>query len=177
MSDLAISATEHGKLRVFALDDKLAMELDSSGVLDRLEQALGSYALGKQDVQIVQTRAIGDIGLSGLLIDGYDVALSPKDAAQLDAVDGTVALIRSAAFTGAVTLTPNDEVTLVATYTEGKAPAPHFTPLESDAAMGVLEGPTPDVKPKRGFGARLALIAFAAMVAAIACLYFYYTGF
>ena len=177
MSDLSISATEYGKLRVFALDDQLTIEIENKGTLDPLAQALGSYTLGVQDVQIVQTQSVDVMGLSGLLVDGYDVTLSSTEVALLDALEGTVALIRTSAFQAPVTLRPTGTAKLAATFTEGKAPAPHFTPLESDAVKGVLGGPASDAKPARGFGERLALIAMAAMVSAAAVIYIYYIGF
>ncbi|RLJ51752.1 hypothetical protein BCF46_1968 [Litoreibacter meonggei] len=177
MSDLSISSTEHGKLRVFALSDQLSMKIDNAGTLDPLVQVLGSQTLGVQDVQIVPTDAVDDMGLSGLLLDGYEIALSSEEAARLDALEGTVALIRTGAFQTPVTLRRTGEANLIATLTEGKSPAPRFTPLESDAAKGVLEGPAADAKPARSFGARLSLIALAAMVSAFACLYIYYVGF
>ena len=177
MSDLSISATEHGKLRVFALSDSLFREIENTGGLDPLAQALGLYTLGVHDVQVVQTDTVDGMGLSGLLANGYDITPPPQDSALLDAIEGTVALIRSTAFTGPVTLTLTGEAKFIATYSEGKAPAPKFTPLESDAAKGVLTGPTPEASPKRGFGARLALIAMAAFFAAFAWVFFYYIGF
>lgn len=176
MPDLPISASEHGKLRVFALSDQLAMEIGQSGVLDRLQQALGLYSLHVQDVQLVQIRALEDLGLKGLLSGGYGITLTPQDAATIDALTGDIALIRTAAFTAPTTITLNGEAELIATFSEQSAPAAKFAPLVSDATKGVLGGPE-GTKPHRGFGARLALIAMLALVASVAWVFFYYIGF
>ena len=177
MSDLSISATEHGKLRVFSLSPDLSATLDHTGTLDALGVALGVEITSPDDVQIVPANTLGDLGLSGLVREGYDITPSFDDAARLDGLETDVALVRSAAFGGgAVTLTQSAKATLVATFTEGKAPAPQFTPRESDAAQGVL---TPAAPPptERSLGARLALMAVVAMFIAAAVIYAYYIGF
>ncbi|EPX81785.1 hypothetical protein [Litoreibacter arenae] len=177
MSDLSISATEHGKLRVFELDDQLVTEIGHSGSLDRLQRALGVDSLNAEDVQIARVETLGDLGLSGLLREGYDVTPTAEEAAKLDALEGSVALIRTAAFQAPVTLRGAGEAKLVATFTEGRAPAPKFTPLESDAAKGVLEGPSASAKPTSSFVNRLLLIVMAAMAVAFLWVFFYYIGF
>lgn len=176
MSDLSISASEHGQLRVFALSNQLAMEITHTGVLDQLQQALGLDSLGVQDVQIVQISALEDLGLNGLLRDGYAITLNAQEAATIDALTGEVALIRSAAFAAPTSLTLNGEAELIATFTEQSAPAAKFSPLVSDATKGVLGGPE-GTKPRRGFGARLALIAMLALMASLAWVFLFYIGF
>lgn len=178
MSELTIDANERGQLRVFALSDPLAAQIGNSGSLDALRLALGVDALAPEDVQIVQIRDLNELGLSGLLKEGYDVALSAEQAARMDALEGTVALIRSPAFgSTSVTLRRTSEAKLVTTLSEGNPPAPHFTPLDSDAAKGVLTGPAPDPAPKRSTALRITLIALAAMVAAFLWVFLYYIGF
>ena len=178
MSDLTLSATEHGMLRVFALSADLSAQLEETGSLDALGRALGVEISAPDDVQILSVDTMGELGLSGLLREGYDVVPNLEDATRLDALGRDVALIRSAAFGGVeATFLQTGKAELIATYREGKAPAPHFTPLESDAAKGVLTGPAAGAKPRHSFGARLALIALAAFIVSFAWVYFYYIGF
>lgn len=178
MSDLTVSATEHGKLRVFALSSDFSARLKETGSLDALGLALGAQIAAPDDVQVVSVEAMGELGLSGLLREGYDVTPSLEDTMRLDSLGRDVALIRSAAFDGiGVNLLQTGEAELIATYSEGKSPAPKFTPLESAATKGVLTGSIPDAKPRRSFGARLAWPALAALIASFAWIYIYYIGF
>jgi len=118
---LSVSANERGVLRLFALDDQLSMEIAHSGVLDHLYLALGTDRLHDPDVQIVQLRTIADMGLPAFLQDAYDI--DPADLAPLtntlNALSGTIALLRSGAFNSrALQLAPSDQAALIATFNE-----------------------------------------------------------
>jgi hypothetical protein len=142
MSDLIeISASEHGRVRVFALEYALAMEISHTGGLDRLCRALGVAELQDADVQIVQVEAITDMGLVAFLSEAYGVEadeIAPY-AEALRALTGTVAILRSGAF-GAKpgTLIPDGEARLVATLTEPNPAIPPMSPLISESAEGTL---------------------------------------
>ncbi len=136
-----ISATEHGRVRVFALDYALAMEISHTGTLDRLSRALGAADLKKADIQIVELGAIADMGLVAFLIEAYGV--EPDEMApvadRLRALKGTVAILRSGAF-GAkpVTLKTGGEARLIATLTEPNPAIPPMSPLVSETAEGTI---------------------------------------
>ncbi|SFR37477.1 hypothetical protein [Litoreibacter janthinus] len=178
MPDLTLSATEHGMLRIFALSSELSAQLEADGSLDALGRAVGVEISSADDVQILSVDTLGELGLSGLLREGYDVTPSLEDSLRLDALGRDVALIRSAAFGGVqATFLQTGDAELIATYAEGKAPAPKFTQLESDAAKGVLGGPAAEAPEGRNFAVRLTLIALAAMIAAFFWVFSYYIGF
>ena len=118
---IEIPPNERGRLRLFALDDELSMEITHSGVLDHLYLALGTDPLHDLDVQIVQLRSIEDMGLPAFLQDAYDI--DPAEIAPfiniLNALTGTVTLLRSGAFNGhALQLTPTEQARLIATFNE-----------------------------------------------------------
>lgn len=151
MSDLIdISAFEHGRVRVFALEYALAMEVAHTGGLDRLCRALGVDNLQDADVQIVEHEAIADMGLVAFLREAYGV--EPDEIApfadKLRALKGTVAVLRSGAF-GAkpVTLKTGGEARLIATLTEPNPAIPPMQSLTSKAAEGTVAPPGGRPKP------------------------------
>ena len=142
MSELIeISASEHGRVRVFALDYALAMEIAHTGGLDRLCRALGVAQLQDADVQIIELGAIVDMGLVAFLREAYGVEVNEiaSFADKLRALKGTVAVLRSGAFgANPVTLKTGDEARLIATLTEPNPAIPPMQPLTSQAAEGTL---------------------------------------
>ena len=122
MSDaIEIPTNEREILRLFALDDQLAMEIAHSGVLDQLWQALGTPPLHGPDVQIVKLPDIADMGLPDFLAQAYDIdaAEIATHSKALNAQTGTIALIRSGAFQGqAHRLTPTRQARLIAAFNE-----------------------------------------------------------
>ncbi|SHF51813.1 hypothetical protein SAMN05444273_10731 [Litoreibacter ascidiaceicola] len=174
---LEISKHETGLLRVFQITDDVALPYSLKGDSENLERALGGTRLDPQEMQSLNAGELSEDELRRLLVEGYDIAPEAVNMSKIPHTTSALMLIRSAAFEKKpVLLKLTENAKLVATFTEGRAPAPKFTPLDSDAAKGVLEGPAADAKQGRGFGARLAVIAMAAMVSAAAIMYFYYTG-
>lgn len=159
---IKISATEHGKVRVFALDYALAMELAHTGAIDRLCRALGVDELQEADVQIVQLQDIAEMGLVAFLTEAYGIdadEIAPV-AEDLRALKGTVAILRSGAFGGKpVTLKTGGEARLVATLTEPNPAIPPMTPLTSEAAEGRVAASGGKAKPSdAAMSGRIAMI-------------------
>ena len=163
MSELIeISASEHGRVRVFALDYALAMEIAHTGTLDRLCRALGVVQLQDADVQIVELHAIADMGLVAFLGEAYGVEadeMAPY-AEALKALTGTVAVLRSGAFgANPVTLKSGGEARLVATLTEPNPAIPPMQPLTSKAAEGTVAPSGGKPKPSdAAISGRIAMI-------------------
>jgi len=168
IGEITIDAGEFAIVRVFQLSDGLARQLADAPGLAPLARALGVETLNPDHVQVTALRTLDDLGLAGLLEQGHGVApttLAP-DARRLSELTGTVAILRSRAFDGAVTLHPSQECPLIATYAEEGAPPPRMTPLHSTGAAGNLdsapdEGMAPDYRASR----RTLLIALALAVA------------
>ncbi|MEP3347420.1 MAG: hypothetical protein ABJN34_07780 [Litoreibacter sp.] len=175
---LEVSKHETGVLRVFQVTDDVALPYSMKGDCENLERAMGGTSLNPQEMQHISAGELSDADLETLLVDGYDIAPASINLSEIPHKLSSILLVRSAAFENKpATLHLTDNANLVAAFTEGKAPAPQFTPLESDAAKGVLDGPVPEVKKGRSFGDRMALTALAALVCAVAVLYTYYIGF
>jgi len=123
-----ITAHETGVVRLFALelDQAEAKRFDAAA----LGAALGGADLDDPQVDIIDTDVLDELGLSGYLTDGMGVPeaeIAPL-AARIDALDGWVVVVRSAAFGGqAVTLTPRAPLRWVASFGE--------TPLDLTAPI------------------------------------------
>jgi hypothetical protein len=167
-----ITADDHGKVRIFQLDPQLEMEIGQSDDYDWLERALGAKIVNKEDVQIVAEMALKDLGLAQFLVMGHGIAeadIKPQ-MATLNALKGSVAIVRSGAFGGvAFTLRPDSEAKLIATFTEeGVAPAP-LVPLTSEGSAGILAPDPPAKRPKSdarvgGMVATVALLLMGLLV-------------
>ncbi len=164
---IEIPANEHGRLRLFALNDQLSHEIAHSGVLDHLYLALGTNPstgpLHDPDVQIVHLRTIEDMGLPAFLQDAYDIdpaELTPQTNI-LNAQSGTIALIRSGAFNArALQLTPSDQAALVATFTE---PQTDWTSKPMPTSPPIRTSP----RAARSRARRIGLSLFAVMMTLI----------
>lgn len=135
--DHHVPAGERGRVRVFTLDYQLTMEIAHIGTYERLYRALGVDGLQDADVQIVDLKAIAELGLSGFLAEGYGVSEGElaSVAKALDALKGKVAVIRSGAFQGEEVMLPQgSEATLVAVLNEPEAELASPVPLDSDSA-------------------------------------------
>jgi hypothetical protein len=156
-----VLAGERGVVRVFALGYRVSMELAHFEAVDRLKEALGLADLNADDVQIVEIKAIAEMGLSGFLVEAYDVAedeiATHRD--NLDALKGHVAVLRSGAFAGAAaTLPTTGEARLVAVLHEPRMSAPEPMP-RYDSATGAAG--TPQKKPvsDKAMSGRIAMYA------------------
>lgn len=161
---------EHGIVRVFALELPAADVEDfaAHGPDWPLKHALGASVLVPERVQVFAISDLDGVGLHDYLLDGMGVdpvALAP-DAAALDALDGHVVVLTSAALGGAMqTLHPRPPLRLVGTYAELDMPVT-FEPLPAGGADGVTGGrAAPQVMP-RGLGV-LAAVLTILIVAAV----------
>ncbi len=138
---IEISASEHGRVRVFALETELAMEIARSGTPDPLCQELGIDPLQHDDVQIIDLKDIADMGLVAFLDEAYGIdpdEIAPYEEA-LRALKGTVAILRSGAFgANTVVLQTEGRASLVATLTEPNPAIPPMSPLISATAQGTI---------------------------------------
>jgi hypothetical protein len=163
-----ITADDHGKVRIFQLDPKLAIEIGDTGNYDRLERALGTKIMNKEDVQIVAEMALNDLGLAQFLMMGHGIAeadIKPQ-MATLNALKGSVAIVRSGAFGGvAFTLRPDSEAKLIAAFTEEGAALAPLVPLTSEGSAGILAPEAPAKKPKSDarIGGMVATVALLLM--------------
>lgn len=116
---LQVRAGERGVIRLFALDlpPEQVTFLREPGAL---AQVLGVQTLDETQADILKPEDLGEIGLSGYLVDGAGVPPSQiaPDAARLDARKGAVLVLRSRAFDGAATIAPAPGVRLIGTYGE-----------------------------------------------------------
>lgn len=162
-------AHEFGKVRVFQLAYQLETETGHAVDYTRLEKALGAKIVKPDDVQIVSEAALHDLGLAQFLMMGHGIAeadIAPSTA-MLNALRGSIAIIRSGAFgPDAVTFPDTAEATWIATFTEqGAAPTP-ITALTSEAAKGTIEGATPPAKKPKSdarIGGMIATVALLLM--------------
>ena len=143
---LAVSEHEFGTVRVFttALDAEDASNITAQNV----HKLLGDIALKSEKVEVVPTRALEGLGLTGYLREGYGVAAEDLAgrAAQLDSVVGLVVLVPASAFDGrAQLIDPHPSMRFLGLFHEDKAtpPRPMAVP---EAAEGALE--TPKAKEK-----------------------------
>lgn len=138
---LTVSQHEFGTVRVFttALDAEDASNITAQNV----HKLLGEVTLKSEKVEVVPTRALEGLGLTGYLREGYGVAR--KDlagrAAQLDSVTGLLVMIPASAFGGeAQIIDPHPSMRFLGLFHEDKAtpPRPMSVP---EAATGTLESP------------------------------------
>ncbi len=121
---IEIPATEHGVLRLFALDmrpEQAAFLRDEPGAL---AQILGVADLDMAQADLFAVSDLEEMGVIGYLHDGCGVTLADlePDRDRLQALEGQMLLLRSRAFGGTDTrLTPASQVSLVATYSEAAA--------------------------------------------------------
>ncbi len=157
-----VGEREHGIVRVFQMDNLDGAERTTSD----LQVALGVSELGDKDTQLVDAATRDELDLTQLLEDGYGVdraELAPS-AGVLNALDGTVWLVRTAAFRDRpVTLKTDAEATLIGTFREAEQGVT-FEPLPSDGADGPISSPPPKKKPTdAAMGGRVAMIALIVM--------------
>ncbi|MEO1108566.1 MAG: hypothetical protein AAFX90_11655 [Pseudomonadota bacterium] len=118
MSDLTVLPHERGVIRLFALNmrPEEAKFLREPGAAD---QVLGVADLDLEQIDIFPVSDLEDLGLWGYLNEGCGVPEDQLDRAALDAVEGWVMALRSAAFKGQpAVLAPDPRVELVGLFTE-----------------------------------------------------------
>lgn len=141
---LLVKANEHGLVRVFALSmtDAEANSLkrnisEGDDNPSPQEIALGATSLDSDYVEVFPVKDLADLGLFGYLETGNGInpdQLAP-DRQKLDALDGWVLCVYSAAFGGqAQQLSPGAKLTLIGTYSEPGVDWSETHTLTSDAA-------------------------------------------
>jgi hypothetical protein len=150
---LTIPPAERGIVRLFAVDlppEEAQAFADDPAAIAR---ALGAPDLDPAHMDVFPVSRIAALGLPAFLVEGHGIppAALEKDAATLDALDGLVALVSSAAFGPEPrTITVSPPLRLVGTWAEDIPPV-RFSPLPSDGADGLLAGgePAPPPPPRR----------------------------
>ncbi|MEX0277975.1 MAG: hypothetical protein AB3N19_10685 [Ruegeria sp.] len=118
MSDLIVAPHERGVIRLFALDmrPEEAKFLREPGAVD---QVLGVEGLDPEQIDIFPVADLDDLGLFGYLHEGCGVSEDQLNRTKLEAVEGWVMVVRSAAFGGrAATLSPDPRLHLIGLFTE-----------------------------------------------------------
>ncbi len=112
---MSITATEHGIVRLFAIETAQRFEHAD------LNEALGVEALDETHVDLITLSDLDELGLEGYLTLGMGIPAAEVEAmrAQLQPLKGTVVLLRSAAFQSkATTLTPKAPLRWIASFGE-----------------------------------------------------------
>lgn len=145
---LEVREGEHKVYRLFAIDlathDIPAFtrqKLNTIGDDDYpLRDALGVPHLDEQHVQILALSDLGELGLTGYMREGLGIETADlqANAARLDALEGHVAVVASAAFIGDAVITPKPPVSLVGAYAEHEQ-MPGFVDLSSKSATDMID--------------------------------------
>ncbi len=129
----------------------------------RLSQALGGVEVEPDRAEAIDTRALGDIGLSGYLVDGEGVSADAilKDEPKLDAVQGPALVLRPRAIAAGEVAAQPPLVHLGSYPLERARPAGE--PIRAASAEGLATGMPPD--PVEGDRGRRRASGIAALVA------------
>ncbi len=164
---LEIPALDHGQIRVFAITGPVP-----PGLMEKnppaLKSILGVADLDTDFIDVFDTQSLGDMTFADFLRNGYDLTPDPADLAMMQGLEGTILLLLSRATGGkATTLTLGAGVQHVTTIGDSvRLTAP--TPLESDAAKGVIETPQPRAKSSDArIGGMVATIALLVMMSLV----------
>lgn len=172
---MKVSASEHGLVRLFAVDlppNEIAAFAtpDPDGSQGwPLRDALGATQLNPDYVECFDLADLDDLGLTGYMEQGLGIA--PKDIAQdalqLGALKGPVLVVLSSAFGGtAQELTPKAPLRWIGTYAEeGHAIA--FEPLDSKAAQGSLTPAAPNTPANPHLTVLWAVLALPVLAAVL----------
>ena len=171
---MQISASEHGVVRIFAVDlPKAEIEVFNRQIPGKaddwpLRDALGATTLDPDQIDYFDVKDLDDLGLVGYLTEGLGIAEQDieQDAARLSAITGQVLIVNSAAFRGtAQTLSPHAPLRWIGTYTEEAAEI-STVPLTSDAARGnISTGSGKKPISDAAMSGRIATIALLLMFA------------
>lgn len=137
---LAVSSQEFGTVRVFALTDDDSMPVPEVRVIGKM---LGDVALVADKVEVVKSRAIEGLGLTGYLREGYGIAEEELAGrrGQLDTIDGVLVFLPTSAFGGVPqTLSPAPGLRFVGLFHEETATPPRYM-TRPDTAKGTLASP------------------------------------
>ncbi len=155
-----VKSGERGIVRIFAVD----LPADQIKGFDAAA-ALGVDALDAAGVELFPVSDLKEIGLSGYMHEGLGIAAEELDVARLDALQGYVLVVLSAAFEGeAAILTPRSPLRWIGTYTEETASV-KFAPLPSDSARGNIVTQTKPPPSDAAMSGRVAMIALLVIFA------------
>lgn len=160
---LTIPANDHGQLRLFALDIAPPLALRDK-TPEGIAGAFG-VLLNPDYVDVVDVAALGDMSLGTYIKQGYDFTPDAADQLAIAALSGWVIIVMSRATDGAETtldLTPGlRHVTTIGTPLALVPP----TPLDSEAAKGVLTPQTKPAKTDARIGGMVATVALLVLFA------------
>ncbi|MDR9484537.1 MAG: hypothetical protein RI566_05135 [Sediminimonas sp.] len=169
-----VTATEHGIVRVFHLSYAVSMEIGHMGTLDGLATALGVPDLDGRDVQIVALAEVQEMGLTEFLKLGYEISEDEIEPlrAELDGLQGKVAILRTGAFGGRdVHLATDKGAQLIAAVKEGRARPPTLAHADrpAEGAKGTLGAPESKRRPSdAAMSGRVATVALLVLFALVA---------
>lgn len=127
--------------------------------------ALIGAELDPDQVDILHPGDLEEIGLYGYLINGMGIAADQINRAEIEAITGPVAVVRSAAFLGqGARMTIDPPLQLIATYRESRGDMVGG-PLHSDAAHRQPGKAAPSNAAMSGRVAMVALLVIFALVA------------
>ncbi len=160
MSDLTVAPHEQGVIRLFSLDmrPEEAKFLREPGAAD---QVLGVDGLDPDQIDIFPVSDLEDLGLYGYLHEGGGVSVDQLDRSKLEAIEGWVMVLRSAAFGGrAAQMNPDTRLHLLGLFTEE---ATNWTggAIETESAkpFSAPQAPIDNDAPRRVGSALMAVLA------------------
>lgn len=174
---MTVPASEHGVIRLFAIDLEPA-EVPSfqdpvydgpDDVVWPLKTALGAKFLDQDFVEVFDVADLGELGLRGYLTQGVGIAQTEVDAhhVALAAAKGHLFLVTSAAFGGfesALTIQP--PLRHIATLNEVREPV-KFEALPDGGAKGAIATDAKPPKSDARIGGMIATYALIAMFALV----------
>lgn len=144
MTRMAVKSTEHGVIRLFAVDlpaeDVAAFRARGAQGDWPLRDSLGATHLDQDHIECFDLADLEELGLAGYMTEGLGIAADDiaLDSARLGNLSGPVLIVFSTAFGGiAQTLTPRAPLRWIGTYREDSAPVT-FAPLPDASARGSM---------------------------------------
>jgi len=147
---LMVRAGEVGLYRLFSVDlpkvEVPAFTTSVPGMTGKstypLRDALGLADLDETHVQILDLTELETLGIATYLTDGLGIAQAAfkDDLSTLNALEGYLVVIASAAFPQPTELAPQPPLSLVATYGEDTPHKP-LIDLKTPSAEGILDAP------------------------------------
>ncbi len=177
---IEVPAYEKDRVRVFAVNSGAPVADLRQTFLSRLEgnspqlapdmlaELLGTTLIDPAYIEIFPVKDLGDLGLSQYLAQALEVrgdALR-ADRPRLDALEGSVMIVLSAAFGGKpTTLSPGAALTLIGTYPTENAVQPSTMSLPDPGGAGMPAPETTVTEPSSKLGSGLiALIISGALL-------------
>ncbi|QUJ75596.1 hypothetical protein KDD17_11580 [Sulfitobacter albidus] len=167
MTQIEMKRGEHGVIRVFAISRPIAEVAKALREGDRAElgTALLNHPVTDRDIEIFPLSDLGTLGLANYLSEGYDISREDlrRDRARLEALDGYVLLLHArVAAQEAVTLRPDPDLTLIATYGEPRADMT-AAPFPSEAAAPYSGATAPSEPARRAPLVRAGVVLIVAL--------------